>query len=256
MPSGLLRSRSRGRVSPSDQHVDGALGGSTKAVRPRPPCSFDDGDRIITTAAVGEGLPGVRLRDVGLAALHLRTGLKPKWIAALRWDEVTEFTAPAGNEVESIWLETDRGPKLIVFHGTAIKALSELWVAEGRPATGPVFVRSRRPRTALTDRGITEVLARSVERAGFPPLDRRHMRAPFARWLLVVQGWDELRVRDAMGYERVRDLRNLVRGLEEAAAQIRGTDALILSPEPAERARWLITPPVPNGAVVGQLRLS
>ena len=56
------------------------------------------------------------------------------------------------------------------------------------------------------------------------------MRAPFARWLLAVQGWDELRVRDAVGYERLRDLRKLILGLEEASAQIQSTEILVLEP--------------------------
>ena len=138
--------------------------------------------------------------------------------------------ASAYDEVESAWLETDRGPRPIAFHKAASVALAELWVAEGRPFTGAVFVGSRRPRAALTDRGIADLLAGWVNDAGFPHLDRRHMRAPFARWLLAVQGWDELRVRDAVGYERLRDLRKLILGLEEASAQIQSTEILVLEP--------------------------
>ena len=151
-----------------------------KAVRLRAPLSFADGDRIIAAASAGDAARVVTLRGVALAAVHLRTGLRPKWIAALRWEAVTDSIASAYDEVESAWLETDRGPRPIAFHKAASVALAELWVAEGRPSTGAVFVGSRRPRAALTDRGIADLLAGWVNDAGFPHLDRRHMRAPFA----------------------------------------------------------------------------
>ena len=60
------------------------------------------------------------------------------------------------------------------------------------------------------------------------PVDRRHLRAPFALWLLG-RGWDEREVAQACGDKRTRSLMALVEPVREGHRQVEKEEFLDLA---------------------------
>ena len=231
LPLGTLQSldaefdRLPGRVSPAPHLVDRSLGGSKKQRRPRTVFLWDDGERLMRWSAPAAGERSANLvRDHALVSIHVRSSLAPEETRGLDWAQVLPVLTSA-SEVE--WLLLGNGHHRRAVHLAAIQALRVLHVAVGEPRLGPVFSAVGRPGSALSASGIVNTLRRATMAVGFPTVDRRHLRAPFGVWLLQ-RGWDEITVRDAMGYGRVRDLRAALRPVEEVLAQIRSREVLVL----------------------------
>lgn len=190
-----------GRTVPLPHLVDRELGGSVKEVRLRPPLDWADGDRIID--AIDDECSTYPARDRAMLAVLLRSGQTPGEAVELDW----EFVLPLfGSDVEIgyILIEARMGEKRLAIHETARVALAELWRAEGEPITGPVFVSSRQPRSRLSTNHVSDIVREVVVHAGYPPIDRRQLRVPFARWLREVRGWSRLATAAALGLREVR----------------------------------------------------
>lgn len=82
-----------GRVHPAPHLVDLSLGGSKKHVRARVPLSWDDGDRLLEAAAPTGAVAITELRDRALVAFHVRSGLPPRLVRALRWEHLAAHLA-------------------------------------------------------------------------------------------------------------------------------------------------------------------
>ena len=82
-------------------------------------------------------------------------------------------------------------------------------------------------RPATGGSAVARLVEHSVKAVGLPPIDRRHMRWQFL-WRLHQQGWNLLRIRSAFGYERVAQVRRVLRTFNEAAARRRSEEFLVL----------------------------
>lgn len=230
-----------GRSSPRADLVDLQLGGNPKEVRARLYPTWDDGGQMIRSAQ-GANHPARSKRDSALVAMHVRSGLPPGLIDRLDWSSVAPLMV-LPMEFSRVRLEYKGRIAEFAIHSEALSRLQLWWQSEGMPDTGPVFTTLRRPNRRLSDSTVRDLIIPYALEVGLPSLDRRHLRAAFA-WRLKQDGWSDIRIRDAFGYLRVRELIRLIRPLEERAAQIAATEFLVLpdpsvasSSEPAEERR-------------------
>lgn len=215
-----------GRMTPHPSYVDRSLGGSKKLTRDRVPLDWVDGERLIEAAGERDGASYRPRRDRALLALHTRSGIPAGAIRTLEWSPGLIALFGSSWLVQEFWLDIGAGPKPFAIHRTALTELDALWHAGGSPLAGPVFTTSSRPRVVLSDRQTADLVRDAIRGAGYPPIDRRHLRGPFARWLSENEGWAVDRVRDALGFERIRDARRLLDRMAEAPAQLRAREIL------------------------------
>lgn len=218
-----------GRTRVRSDLVDRHFAGSTKQVRRRAPLTWLDGDRLISAAS------GIRRstarRDVGLMATHLRTSLAPNEILKLGWEDLVAVL-DARDELTVASGPNATGAREFAIHQDAVTTLRRLWIAAGQPPTGPVFTTARRPYRRLSPGHTASLVCHCAEASGLPHLDRRHLRWQFL-WFLRQQGWSDLRLRDLFGYDRVAEVGRVLRRFEEAAAQRRSLELLVLPQHPA-----------------------
>ena len=214
-----------GRLVPQPHLEDRDLGGSKEQVRVRPPLHLQLAEQIVL-AAQESASPRESARDVCLLALLFWSGLPSGCVVTLLWQQVVQLFE---EEQELGWFEAAvRGrAHRIVVHRSAIERLRDHWRVSGEPTHGPVFARVGGS-LPLSDAWAKSVVDKALVAAGMPPVDRRHLHAPFALWLLD-RDMEKGRVARGFGYPRVRELENLVRFVEEAQAQRRSTEALILA---------------------------
>lgn len=218
------------RTRPMPGLIDIDLGGSRKEVGQRVPLSWDDGWRLIEAAASESG--SAVARSVAVMALLVRSSLPPSVIEALNWETVASLIQ--STETITVLHQEHRGRSVsFLLHADAIAALRALWRDMGEPARGPIFAAIHGRRQRLSSARIALIVRTAQANADFSSINQRHLRAPFARWLIVVRGWGEKVVSDSFGYDRIRSLRDLLRGQDEASAQMRAGEVLYLSSENA-----------------------
>lgn len=215
-----------GRTTPRPHLVDRQLGGSVKEVRRRPPFGWLDGERLIEAARSGKGR-GEPLRDAALLALHVRSGLPSSLVPQLEWQLVRPLMDDGG-EMHAYAADIRGRRYELAITSDAVDALRSWWRVLGMPLRGPVFITSRRPPRRLSASQVSDIVRACCLGAGLPAIDRRRLRAPFARWLLN-RGWGRRAVADAFGYERVRELDDLIRYLNEALAQVQLNEVLVMT---------------------------
>lgn len=218
-----------GRPAPRPGLLDVDLGGSEKEVRVRVLPSWEDVEAMIAAMQPDrDDLASVR--NAALVAIHGRSTLPPQTILGLDWGDVPDLRANSGGSAATLGLALPYRGRACRFevHETGIDWLRRLWRAEGAPTDAPVFCSIRRPRMRLASNTAGEIIRGAARAIGFTTLDRCHLRGGFV-WSLKQQGWSDLRLLDALGYLRMRELRKLLQPLEEAAAQTIASEFLSVS---------------------------
>lgn len=211
-----------GRSAPRRHLVDRNLGGSTQRVRTRPPFDLLSADRMIAEAAK-QPASRTRLRDVALVALHVRSTLTPHMIMTRRWGQCLNLNS--ADEVARLRIEGPEGSVMAAVHEDPIAALNALWRSAGEPRDGWVFRPLGVSTRHLSPEHAADVIAKYSAAIGLPRQDRRHLRAPFALWLLD-RGWDQREVARACGLGRIRSLESMLGPLREVREQLRATEFL------------------------------
>ena len=224
-----------GRPAPRADLVDLSLGGERRQLRPDIPLTWMNGEAIIACAEELGGESRTASRDAAMLAVFLRSGLPAYAVRELRWEDIVPALV-TDDEVSWVVVRGMSGGRRFAIHAVALRALRALRATVGNPEAGRVFCSVRGSRQPLSDQAVAYTVRRAVQAAGLPACDRRHLRRQFAWWLLTSERWDELLVRDALGYEEVRDLRRLLRPLVEASAQARSGEFLLLDPGPLRSA--------------------
>lgn len=204
------------RVAPKPHLVDRELGGSVKRVRPAPPFTAGDAERLFRI--VEETAPAARrARDGALVALNCWSGFAPGYFVELRWEMVLPaFTSD--EDFARVPISKSNRTYPIVVDRRAVTALESYWRASGEPGRGAIFRQANRSRRPTTVPHMSRVVAGYLATAGLGGVDRRRLNAPFALALLD-RGWDAKTLADAFGYRRAGTLWDHVRPVEEARAQ-------------------------------------
>ncbi len=219
------------RVTARPDLMDRDLGGSVKRVRPAPPFTAADAERLFRI--VEETAPDTRrARDRVLMTLHLWSGFAPRHLVELRWEGVLP-TLTVDHEFPRVPTSIRGREYPIVVHRRAIAALEQYWRASGEPPRGPIFLHTNRSGKSTTARYLGDVVKEYLADVQLSGVDRRRLNAPFAQALLD-RDWDDKAVAEAFGYQRVRDLQEHVRSVEEAQAQRRSVEWLTANPSDAE----------------------
>ena len=220
-----------GRVAPKPHLVDRELGGSVKRVRPAPPFTAGNAERLCRIVE-DSASSARRARDGALVALNCWSGFAPGYFVELRWEAVLPALA-SDDRFPRVPFRIKGRPFPIVVDRRAVTALERYWRASGEPARGVIFLQANRSRRPVTVDYMSRAVAGYLAAAGLRGVDRRRLNAPFARALLD-RGWDPKAVTDAFGYQRVATLREHVRPVEEAQAQLRSVEWLTAQPSRAE----------------------
>jgi integrase len=185
---------------------------------PGPTLGGADLDRIVKAA----GQTARPTRDRLLATLHCFSGLRPKEVVGLTWEQFNRDELPPDGRFGLV-VQVRRGFRVVQLllpdvvrdalddHASATEPLA-------RPLCGPVFIASQRTGRPLGYRAARKILDGVCRVAGYPSMKSAELRVAYGHWL-ITQGLSDHETTQLLGIQHVRTTDRLLRPHRQLDAQ-------------------------------------